>query len=184
LQQEITMRVIRTSTAGLMVIMLAACAANGPPPGSVQRLSPEELARIRPVAKPVVGLEEIIARTKTGATPEAIIARLAETGTVHVLSSAQIIELSRQGVDQKVIDYLAETQEKARQATLTTQLADRDAQAAAQLEQERQRRLALQHQYDSWYWGGYSYGPWGPRYGIGWGRGSYADPFFRPWRRW
>lgn len=173
----------RIVSALSVVLLLTACASSGPQPGSVQRLSPEELARIRPVARPVVGLEEIIARTKTGQTPEAIIARLRETGTVHVLPSAQIVDLSRQGVDQKVIDYLAEAQEKARQATLTTQLADRDAQAAAQLEQERQRRLALQHQYDSWTWG-YSYGPWGPRYGIGWGRGYYHDPFFRPWRRW
>ena len=175
------MHLIKLSTIVAAALLLTACASNGPPPGSVQRMSPEEMARIKPVARPVVGLEEIIARTKTGATPDAIIARLAETGTLHVLTSAQIVELSRQGVDQKVLDYLAETQEKARQATLATQLADRDAQAAAQLEQERQRRLALQHQYDSWYWS-YSYGPWGPRYGIGWG--PYRDPFFRPWRRW
>ena len=173
----------RTVSALSVVLLLAACASSGPQPGSVQRLSPEELARIRPMARPVVGLEEIIARTKTGQTAESIIARLRETGTVHVVSSAQIVDLSRQGVGQKVIDYLAEAQEKARQATLTTQLADRDAQAAAQLEQERQRRLALQHQYDAWSWG-YSYGPWGPRYGIGWGHGYYYDPFFRPWRRW
>ena len=177
------MHALRTATLSTLLLMLAACASNGPQPGSVQRLSPEELARIRPVAKPVVGLEEIIARTKTGQSADTIIARLKDTGTVHVLTSAQIVELSRQGVDQKVIDYLAEVQEKARQATLTTQLADRDAQAAAQLEQERQRRMALQHQYDSWYWG-FSYGPWGPRPGIGWGRGYYYDPFFRPWRRW
>jgi hypothetical protein len=116
----------RNVSALSVVLLLTACASSGPQPGSVQRLSPEELARIRPVARPVVGLEEIIARTKTGQTPEAIIARLRETGTVHVLSSAQIVDLSRQGVDQKVIDYLAEAQEKARQATLTTQLADRD----------------------------------------------------------
>lgn len=172
----------RLSAALFCLAILAGCASSGPPPGTVQRITPEELARIKPVAKPVVGLEEIIARTRTGATPEAIIARLAETGTVHVLTSAQIVELSRQGVDQKVLDYLAEVQEKARQATLVTQLADRDAQAAAQLEQERQRRQALQHQYDAWYWG-YGYGPWGPRYGFGWGP-YYRDPFFRPWRRW
>jgi hypothetical protein len=173
----------RSFIAALLTLLLAACAASGPQPGSVQRLSPEELARIRPEAKPVVGLEEIIARSKTGQTPEAIIARLQETGTIHVLSSAQIVELSRQGVDQKVIDYLAEVQEKARQATLATQLADRDAQAALQLERERRRRLALQHQYDAWHWS-LGYGAWGPRYGIGWGRGYHYDPFFRPWRRW
>ena len=177
------MQLVKLSAVVAVALLLAACASGGPPPGSVQRISPEELARIRPVAKPVVGLEEIIARSKTGATPDAIIARLAETGTVHVLTSAQIVELSRQGVDQKVLDYLAETQEKARQASLITQLADRDAQAAAALEQERGRRLALQRQYDNWQWG-FAYGPWGPRYGIGWGRGYYHDPFYRPWRRW
>lgn len=177
------MRASRLFVAALLPLLLAACASDGPRPGSVQRLSPEELARIRPAPRPVVGLEEIIARTKTGQSPEGIIARLEETGTIHVLSSAQIVELSRQGVDQKVIDHLADVQEKARQATLATQLADRDAQAALQLERERQRRLALQQQHDAWHWS-LGYGPWGPRYGIGWGRGYYYDPFFRPWRRW
>ena len=46
---------------------------------------------------------------------------------------------TRQGVDQKVIDYLAEVQEKARQATLTTQLADRD----AQVDQPDEQRKSL-----------------------------------------
>ena len=166
------------------ILLLAACASPGPSAPAVQRLSPEELARLAPTPNPTVSLEEIMARSKVGTAPEALIKRLADTGTIHVLTPAQIVELSRQGVDQKVIDYLVHAQEKARQATLITQLADRDAQAAAQLARERERRRALQMQQDSWHWG-FGYGPWGPSYGIGWGRGYYYDPFYRGYRpRW
>jgi hypothetical protein len=176
------MRLPKTLCLAPLALLLAACASNGPPPGAVQRLSPQDLARLQPPANPKIPLDEIVAWSKEGATPEAIVRRLGETGTVHILSPAQIVDLARQGVHQKVIDYLVDVQEKARQATLITQLADRDAQAAAQLAHERERQRALQQYYGSWQWG-YGAGPWGPGYGIG--RGYYYDPYFRGWRpRW
>ena len=164
-------------------LLLAGCTAPGPRPGAVLRLTPEDLARLAPTPNPTVSLEEIVAQSQAGLAPEALIKRLSETGALHNLTPAQIVDLSRRGVDQKVIDYLADAQERARQATLITQLADRDAQAAAQLEHERQKRLYAQRFYDPFYYDpfwprpfyGYSYrGGW--NFGIG-GR-------FPRYRRW
>ena len=167
---------------------LGGCASPQPgaPRGQVARLSPQDLARLTPPPNPKVPLGELIAWSQEKATPEAIIKRLRDTGTYYNLSPQQIVDLHQQGVAQSVIDYLVEAQEQARQATLLTQLADRDAKAAQELERERKRRSALQNQYNTWPHGFGAYGgAWGPRYGWGVGTPYYYDPFFRSWRpRW
>lgn len=155
--------------------------------GHVTRLSAQDLARLTPPPNPKMPLSEVIALSSSGTAPDAIIKKLQETGTFYNLTAQQIVDLNRQGVDQHIIDHLVDAQEKARQATLLTQLADRDARAAQDLERERNRRRALQQQYQYGsfgYGGAFGYG-WGPRAGFGWGGGSYYDPFFRTWRpRW
>lgn len=151
-------------------------------PGQITRLSPQDLARLTPPPNPRVPLSEVIVWSQEGAASDAIIKKLQDSGTFYNLTAQQIVDLNKQGVHQRVIDHLVEAQEKARQATLFTQLADRDAKAAQQIEQERNRRRALQQQYQ------YGYGgAWGPRHGFGFGASSpyYYDPFFRTWRpRW
>lgn len=177
-------RVLMTGAFALSLGALAAlggCAAT-PNQGQVSRLSAQDLARLTPPPNPQVPLAEVIAWSDAGASAQAIIKKLQDSGTFYNLTAQQIVDISKQGVDQRVIDHLVAAQEKARQATLLTQLADRDARAAQQIEQERNRRRALQQQYH------YGYGgAWGPRHGFGFGAGSpyYYDPFFRTWRpRW
>ena len=172
------MRKTRLLTLAILSLLLGACASTTPRTGEVQRMTPEDIAKIRPVAKPTIPLDEIVALSQANTAPDAIIARLAATSTLYALTPSQIVVLARNGVDQKVIDYMVDAQEKARQATLITQLADRDAAAAAQLAREREHRLALQRRQDHWNWG-FAYGPWGPGFGGGWGRGHYYDPFYR-----
>lgn len=164
------------------LVVLGGCAAPQHN-GQVTRLSPEDLARLVPPPNPKVPLSDVIVWSEEKATPDAIIKRLRDTGTFYNLNAQQIVDLAKQGVDQRVIDHLVDAQEKARQTTLLTQLADRDAQAAQDLEREQNRRRALQNQYNFWNFGYGAYGaPWGPRYGLGWSYGSYYDPFFRTWR--
>ncbi len=131
-----------------------------------------QLAALKPVANPAVTLQEIVAMGKEGTAPENIIKRLAGTHTLHLLSARQIIELSGRGVDPAVIDYLVDTQEKARQSRLLTELADRDAAQALALQQERQRRLLPERSYPGY--GGLYHGP---LYGRGMG---YHAPFYYP----
>ena len=151
--------------------------------GRVERVTPEQLAALKPAPNPKIPLAEVIALSK-GATPTAaIIARLQESGTFYNLTPQQIVDLNAGGVDQSVINHLVDAQERARQATLITQLADRDAQAAAQLEHERQKRLYAQRRYDP-----YFYDPFWPRpfYGYGY-RGGWNFGIgggFPRYRRW
>ena len=167
-----------TSLALLAALGLGGCASTQHN-GRVERVTPEQLAALKPAPNPNIPLAEVIALSK-GATPTAaIIARLQESGTFYNLTPQQIVDLNAGGVDQSVINHLVDAQERARQATLITQLADRDAQQARALQQERERRQALQHQWR------YGAGPWGPSHGFGFSRGLYYDPFFRSWRpRW
>ncbi len=158
--------------------------------GLVTRLTPADLARLTPPPNPKLPLSEVIALAKSALPPDAIIKNLQDTGSFYNLNAQQIVDLSKQGVDQRVIDHLVDAQEKARQATLLTELADRDAKAAQDLERERNRRRTLQHQYHYSAWphgyGGFG-GAWSPRFGFGGSIGSpyYYDPFFRAWRpRW
>jgi hypothetical protein len=122
--------------------------------------------------------------SRTGTPPATLISQLAATGTYYNLTPAQVVDLARQGVDQTVIDHLVAAQERARQATLITQLADRDAQAARALEAERQRRLAAQRRYDPFFhdpfWLRPYYG-WNYRGGWNWGIHGGFGPY---WRRW
>ena len=171
----------------VLALVVAGC-ATAPQGARVERLTPEQLAALKPVPNPKVSLDEIVALSRAGTPPAAIIERLASTGTWHALSPQQIIELNQQGVDRIVIDHLAAAEERARQATLITQLADRDAKAAQDLARERAQRQALQQRYNNWH-GGIGYGSGGPFTQFGWRSGGwpgyYYDPFFRSWRpRW
>ena len=165
-------RCLTFAAALALVLALAACAAPAPRPVAIERMTSAQLAALKPVANPAVTLQEIVAMGKAGMAPANIIKRLADTHTLHVLSARQIIELSGQGVDPAVIDYLVDTQEKARQSRLLTELADRDAAQALVLQQERQRRLLLEQSYP-----GYGGFPRGPLYGRGMG---YQAPFYYP----
>ncbi len=138
------------------------------------RLSPEELARFTPPPNPKVPLADVIMWSQEKVAPAVMIKKLQETGTFYNLGAQQIVDLSKQGVDQSVIDHLATAQEKARQATLLTEIADRDAKAALDLERERSRHRMLP-----------PLGYWGPPSRFGWNSPYYYDPFFRTWRpRW
>ena len=73
----------------------------------VARLAPEELARLTPPANPNVPLAEVIMWSQEKVQAAVIIKKLQETRTFYNLSAQQIVDLSKQGVDQSVIDHLA-----------------------------------------------------------------------------
>lgn len=157
----------------ICVLLLAGCATTVPRTTVIERMTPEQLAALKPAANPALPLAEVVALGKSGMAPAEIIKRLRDTNTIHLLTPQQIVELSRQGVDQSVIDYMADAQERARQSRLLTELADRDAEQARKLEKERFRRRAAEQNF-------YGYGGYGglgyPRYG--WGAG-YPYPYGR-----
>jgi hypothetical protein len=56
--------------------------------------------------RPPATLEQIVEMSRGGMAPEAIVAELRETRTVHALSGAQIAKLHEDGVPDAVLDYL------------------------------------------------------------------------------
>jgi hypothetical protein len=165
-----------------LVAALSGCASptsTATPASALERMTPEQLAALKPVANPVLPLADVIALSKAGTTPADIIARLRDTQTLHVLSAQQIVDLGRQGVDQAVIDYMVDAQEKARQSRLLTELADRDAEQARKLDKARQRAPNPGYYgYGGMGYGGFGYGY--PRYG--WGPGYFGAYPFGRWR--
>lgn len=176
---HITTKFIFASIAILAAVSFSGCASTQNN-GSVERITPEQLAAFKPAPNPAIPLADVITLSKAAIPPALIIKKLQDSGTFYNLTPQQIVDLNAQGVDQAVINHLVEAQEKARQATLITQLADRDAKVAQELQRERARREALQNHYQ---WS-YGYGPWGPGYRFGYRSGPFYDPFYRSWRRW
>ena len=99
----------------LNAAMTLGCASpqpNADQPGQITRLSPQDLARLTPPPNPKVPLSEVIVWSQEGASSDAIIKKLQDTGTFYNLNAQQIVGLSKQGVHQRVIDHLVEAQEK------------------------------------------------------------------------
>jgi hypothetical protein len=89
--------------------------------------------------------------------PEKIIERSQATHSRLRMPRSEIMELGKQGVDRKVLDTLAEAEERARQTDVAESLARRDAEQA---QLEEQRRELYRYPFNPhWpsppYWGGY-----------------------------
>jgi len=160
---------------GLALLAIAGCAtqpgvgqrdAAGNP--VLERLTPAEWSQIGPQAPVRLSVPTIVAMSQQGVPPDEIIRRYYQTGTRLRLSGAQLAGLRMDGVDQRVLDYIASAEQDAARIDAITAQADQAAQA----------RLAYDRALYAGWWGGYGYwGPWGPALfpsaGYGWGpRGS------------
>ncbi|MBC7698049.1 MAG: hypothetical protein H7Z70_06755 [Bacteroidia bacterium] len=162
----------------ISVLSLAGCATEVTRPAQIDRITPEELAKIMPPPVAAVSLEMIVAQTKEGKTPENIIANIQASNSRYELTPSQTLMLSKQGVDVKVLDYIHQSNELAKQNAVADEINKREKTKRAELEKLKRQQLQ-QYQYDSFGgYGPYGFGPYGGYYGsrFGWGGG-----FYRPW---
>jgi len=154
-----------------LMLLLTGC-ASGPQRFSspkIQRISPEELERILPRPVPTVSLEEIVRLSREGVPSAAIIEKIRQSGSTYALAPSQMIDLSRQGVDSVVLDYLYASREQILREGYADEINRRDGEYRAELE-HLQRELMQQRAYScDPFWWGYPY-PWG-----------YYRPGFRCW---
>jgi len=164
--------VIEFAVSGLTALAIAGCAT---PPGVGQRdaagspllsrLTAAEWAEIGPVAPVRLSVTTLVALSQQGVSPDQIIRRYYQTGTRLTLTEAQLAALRKEGVDQRVLDYIASAEQDAARTDAITAQADQAAQA----------RLAYDRALYAAWWGGYP-GYWGPGIfpyvGYGWGRGG------------
>jgi hypothetical protein len=149
--------------------MLAGCASTAQHDAQIRRISPDELERIMPKPEPNLSLDEIVRLSKAGTSPELIIEKIKATHSQYDLTPSQSVDLSKQGVSAKVLDYMHSSHEQAVRDGFADEINKRE--KTKRDEQERLRReyelRARPYYYDP-FWG-YGYGPypyWGyPFYG-------------------
>ncbi len=161
----------------LSLFMFSGCASTGAQQGKVDRITPEELAKILPPPVAALSLDEIVADSKTGKTADEIIAKIKTSNSRYELTTAQTLDLSRQGVDTKVLDYMHQSNELAKQNAIADEMNKREVDRRATEKALRRQRDYAQHQY---------YDPfWGPRFGAFYGTPYYGPigPGYRHWPR-
>jgi hypothetical protein len=157
----------------LALIGLSACATTGnsPTQAEIQRISPEELEKLIPPAVATVTLEELLAEAKQGKTPDELIEKIKVSNSRYDLTPEQSLALNKQGLDIKVLNYIHESNELARQNALADEINKREiANKEKEKKLKRERDLARLRAYDP-YWG------WGGFYGRPWGWGGPFGPY-------
>lgn len=163
--------ILFTISAALFLTACATTTTQQEP--QIKRISPEELEQIMPKPVPNVTLEEIITLSKQGNSPEQIINRIKASNSRYDLTPSEIVQLTEQGVDPKVLDYMHQTHENALRENMADEINKREKQRQQELDRlEREYRLRQFHYYDPWwgYWGPGPYWRHGPRfrYYYGW----------------
>lgn len=126
------------------------------------------LERAEGIATPVrekPGARDVIAWTKDGMAPAAIIERLRQASTRIPIDGASLAELRSQGVDGAVLDYLADADRRARDTDLAEETTRRLNTEARLREQQAQVRPGYRA-YRPAPWGAWP-GSYAPRFGTG-----------------
>lgn len=167
----------------VVMLTLASCASQPHQTANpkIDRLTPEELARIipQPVAK--LSLDDIVQMSKQGESAEQIIARIQASDSMYDLTPSQSVQLSREGVDSKVLDYIHERRALALQNNLAEEINRRERQKQAEINKLNNRAWQQRRYYDPFCrFGRFGYSPFGyggigsrfgHRFGIGAGIG-------------
>jgi hypothetical protein len=174
----------------LTLILLAGCASTGSEQSKVERITPEQLAKILPPPVATVALSEIVADSKAGKTADEIIAKIKTSNSRYELTTAQTLDLSKQGVDVKVLDYMHQSNELAKQNAIADEMNKREQEKrSAQKQLQRERALAQSYYndyFDSPFYNPYYHYGYGPYYGsrFFWGSHFYNRPgFYNRYRR-
>ena len=168
----------------LALILLAGCASTGSQQSKVERITPEQLAKLLPPPVATVALSEIVADSKAGKTIEEIITKIKTSNSRYELTTAQTLDLSKQGVDVKVLDYMHQSNELAKKNAIADELNKREQEKrSAQKQLQRERALAQSYYndyFDSPFYNPYYHYGYGPYYGsrFFWGSHFYNRPGF------
>jgi len=154
---------------GGLLFLLAGCATTTPQEPQIKRISAEELERIMPKPIPNLTLDELVALSKT-TPPEVIIEKIKASNSRYDLTPTQVVDLSKQGVDSKVLDYIHSAREQALRDGFADEINKREKEKQVEKAQlRRQYQYNSQRYYDP-FWGYGGYGPYWhtrPYYGPG-----------------
>jgi hypothetical protein len=161
------------------ILVLSACASTGGQQTKSERITPEQLEKMLPPPVATVSLDEIVTDSKLGKTPDEIIAKIKSSNSRYELTPTQTLDLSKQGVDTKVLDYMHHSNELAKQNAIADEMNKRE-QEKRTAQKQLQRERALAQSYYNDYFDGPFYNPYyhygyGPYYGsrFFWGPSFY-----------
>ncbi len=149
-----------------LILLLAAamsltgCASTGGQQGQVERITPDELAKLMPPPVATYTLTEVAQDSKAGKTPDEIIAKIKTSNSSYVLTPTQVLDLHKQGVDVKVLDYIQESYEKAKQNAIAEEINKREQEKRAAMKQLQRERALMYNRYYDLYGNPYYYPPW------------------------
>ena len=133
----------------MLSFALIACASNSERSDvrsqKIDRISEDELAKIisKPVA--VLSLADLARLTKDGQTPEEIIEKIRISNSSYDLTPSQVVDLNKQGVDNKVLDYIHTSRELALRNNVANEMNQREKNKRAELNKlKRQQWLQRQ----------------------------------------
>ena len=158
---------ISRNLLGLMVtcLLISGCASTGAQQAKIERITPEDLAKILPQPVATVSLDEIVKDSKQNKTPDEIVTKIKASNSRYELTPAQTLDLSKHGVDTKVLDYIHASNELAKQNAIADEINKRAKErAVAEKILKRERDAAQNRYYDPF---------WGPRFG-----GFYGHPYY------
>jgi hypothetical protein len=158
----------------MLSLALIACASNSQRSDvhsqKIDRISEEELSRImvKPIAK--LSLEDVVRLTNEGATPDQIIEKIRISNSSYDLTPSQVVELNKQGVDNKVLDYIHTSRELALRNNVAEEINQREKVKRAELDKLKRQQWQQQRIYDSacsfgYYGHPYGYGSFGSHFG-------------------
>jgi hypothetical protein len=157
-------------------LALIACASNHQYSGAgsqkIDRISEEELARIMPKPVATLSLDDLVSLTKSGVTADALIEKIRISNSSYDLTPSQIVDLNKQGIDNKVLDYIHTSRELALKNNVAEEINQREKAKRAELDKLKQQQLLERQQrmYDpfcgyGYYGHPYGYGAFGSRFG-------------------
>lgn len=163
-----------------LVLLVSGCAttakdSSGEGP-RIDRISAEELARLIPPPVAKLTTDDLVRLTREGQSAEQIIAQIKATDSMYDLTPSQNVDLSRQGVDAKVLDYIHESREAAVRNQLADEINRREKQKQTDVARLKNRLWQQQRYYDPFcrgYYGitPYGYGGYGRHFGSHFGLG-------------
>ncbi|HSG93775.1 MAG TPA: hypothetical protein VK999_08625 [Methylotenera sp.] len=148
-----------------ILLLVSGCAStgryvnvDGP---KIDRISPEDLARLIPPPVAKLTLDDLVRLTKEGSSAEQIIGQIKATDSMYDLTPSQSVDLSQKGVDAKVLDYIHTSREAAIRNQLADEINRSERQKQAEVAKLKNRMWQQQRYYDPFCRGYYGIRPYG-----------------------
>lgn len=118
----------------------------------IERITPEQLAKILPAPVAYLSLEDIIKLSQNNTPSDVLIQKISASNSRYELTPSQTLLLNQQGVDAKVLDYIHTSNEAAKQNAVADELNKREkAKQLATQQLKREQMLELNRSYNGFY---------------------------------